>query len=55
MAELEKVDLTSSAEPNFIQILCQIYPVFRQLLTKFYQILPKLTKFFKFNLICCEF
>ena len=45
--ELQKAGSLGSAEPNFFQILCQICPVFRQNLTKFYQTLQKLTKVYQ--------
>ena len=48
---LEKAGSTSSAEPDFFQILCLICPIFHQIVTKFtifYRILPKSNKFHRF-------
>ena len=42
--ELQKAVSMGSTELDFFQILRQIYTVFRQNHTKFYQMLPKFTK-----------
>ena len=46
-AELEKAGSMGSAEPNFFQILRQICPVFRQIVTKFTKFNKKISKFYK--------
>ena len=48
-SELQKAGATGYAEPNFFYILCQICPVFRQSVTKFYKTLPNITYFTDFT------
>ena len=46
-SDLEKTGFRGSAEPYFSQILRQICPLFRNIFTKLYQSLPKLTKVYQ--------